>query len=554
LQKASAIPKKSTRLMIFDSHYITNQQEFCFEGFLFGMPYEKAVQYVRKGIEDSGIAFIKDLNGSFCGYYSSKEKGEVFIFNDRLGMKDLFLFEANNRVVVGNDFMELVNIVGAEDIDVMAFGEMLRMQAPLFRNTFHQNIKLCSGATLLQISIESANIVKEERYWRLCANPNDLDEKTLLETFDSIAHKAVNECFNEADKTYYIPNSGGLDSRCNLWLASQNQQVFSTYTYGDNNSDAYDIAKQTSRALNLKQKFFPVDEDFLNKYAQLLSEKSPMLPINYCWYYTAYQYLNKGGVNITGFGNFFEAFTHLDTAGLYRQLNLNNKDEICKYNYNIHSVCSDDVYAKLLRKQQAFAHYEAYRENMNNLVNDKAYDMFDEFEFEHRQRRITKNEPWMEYFGNLQGRHPMIHNEMVDFSLKLTFGHRDNKQFLKNYVRDYMTSVADIRLERLPWGPKEPQGIERKLKHFIWRLDNKLYRETGKRVVYKGSHKNIKQWLLNKDNYQFIVNTLNTPNELFEEYFQTSFINNNLNKLIETNYLTLGSIITIKMYLDKIMK
>lgn len=539
--------------MLIDTNHTKQLDSFCFEGFLYGKSYEEAHAYVRHGIENGERQFINQLNGTFCGYCYNNETGQLIVFNDRLGMQDLFLYNHHGRIIIASDYWELASLIGVDAIDYTAFGEMIRMQAPLFTKTFHQHIQLCPGASLIEVNIPAVKITKQERYWRLQAKANHRSEAQLLEEFIAISKTAVNESFNELDKSYCIANSGGLDSRCNLWLAAQTHHPFDTYTYGDEKSDAYHIARKTEKALNLNQQYFAIDQDFLNRYAAVQLQKSPMLPINYCWYHSAYQHLTAYDINVTGFGNFFEAFTHLDSKGRYQQLDRTNRQDIYRYNYQIHSVCSDELFTKLFRNHKNAGDYGAYEEQMQTLVNEEAYDILDEFEFEHRQRRITKNEPWMDYFGNMSGRHPMVHNDMVEFSLRLAFEHRHNKRLIMALARDYMKSVAKIRLDRLPWGPKEPQGIERKLRQFIWSLDHKLYKKTQMSLWFKGSHKHVKDWMLNESNYAFIYKKLHTSNELFDAHFNTEFIANNIQLLVKTNFLAFGSILTIKLYLDKIL-
>jgi len=540
--------------MLIDTHRIEQITNFYFDGFLFGMTFTEASDYVKKGFEQQGKSFVSKLNGTFCGYYIDAFTGNVVLYNDRLGMRDLFLYFYQNRIIVSDDFMDVINIVGGDDIDFTAFGEMLKLQAPLFTKTFHKNIELCPGASVIEIDIHEVQIIRKKRYWYLSPRVTEENKRKLKEEFIQIFQKSIVESFNEDDKRYCIANSGGLDSRCNLWLASQADCKFDTYTYGDKNSDAYYVASKVKKALSLRQKYIPVNTDFMKQYAGLHMQKVPMLPLNYSWYHSAYQYLADYDVNVTGFGNFFEAFTHLDSTSRYLKNRNVSHEEQCFYNYNIHSVCSDELFSKLFNKPEKMLDFGWYQAGMDSLNNTEPFNMFDEFEFEHRQRRITKNEPWMNYYGLMDVRNPMVHNEMVDFSLKLPFEYRLEKNLLMELVRDFMESVADIRLDRLPWGPNQPKGMERKLKQWFWRFDHKFYKKTGRSVWFKGAHKNVKSWLSNKPNYVFITETLNAPNELFEEYFNSEFIRNNIQYLISKNFLVLGSVLSIKLYCDRIVK
>ncbi|WP_212227690.1 hypothetical protein [Carboxylicivirga mesophila] len=540
--------------MIIDALHFDQLKPFFFKGFLFGKAFKDACAFVEAGIREKGSDFISELNGSFCGYYFNREKGELIVFNDRLGMADLYLYNNGNRVIIADDYTTVCELADDASVDLLALGEMIKFQTPLFSRTFHPHIRLCDNASLITINTLTKEIT-ESRYWRFTAVPQERSKRSLKSDFVDIYIKAVEQCFNETDRRYVIANSGGLDSRCNIHISKQLGKEFQTYTYGQEQSDACYIAKRIEKKLKLQQQYIKVDDDFLSHYSELHLQNRPMMPINYCWYQSAYKHLEQFDINITGFdANFLEAFTHMDPAGGYNAIKDATEDKQLLYNFNLHSVCSDELFAKLVRQPQQMLSYDSYVAEMKNLNSAEVFDKFDEFEQINRQRRLTKAEPWMNYYGELEARSPIIHNDMVDFSLSLPLSYRLDRILYKEAMADYLGAIGRIRFERMPWGLNEPKGLKRTVLETVWKADHKLYKKYGRALWFKGAHKNIKMWLSNSSNIKFIGDTLKRPNSLFEELFDHQYLQSNYQKLIKTNFLVLCSIVSIKMYMDKLNK
>jgi len=540
--------------MYIDNFNNENDEDFCFEGFLFGMTSEQANLYVKNGLREKGKSFITTLNGSFCGYFVDHRKNVVIVFNDRLGMKDLYLYHKQGKVAISNEFNEIVRLFKIDEVDFFAVGEMIKFQTPLFSKTFMKDVELCSAATIVEFKKNGGSPIKE-RYWLFNAHPVGESEKKLEEELSNIFKWAVEQSFFDPQKSFCIANSGGVDSRCNLFFSKQLNKTFTTYTYGDERSDAYHISSKIQKRLGLNQIFIPVDLAFLEKFSFPHLEKASMIPLNYSWYHSAYAYLRDYDVNITGFhSNFFHAFTHLDPSKKYNDLVNCSKEQQYRYNYNLHSVCPDDLMIKLFRDKRKVINYDQYQSGMDLLNSDNILDAFDEFEHENRGRRLTKNEPWMDYYQSMDVVCPMLHNEMVDFSLRLPLKYRLNKRLLINAMANSMGDLAKIRLERFPWGLKKPRGVEKKIKSFLWRVDNKLDKTIQKSFWYKGSHKNVRMWMANDVSMRYITDVFDEPNEIFDQLIDKDFIKQNLRHLIKHHFLVVGSLMSVKLYFDHLIK
>ncbi|MBK3519936.1 asparagine synthetase B family protein [Carboxylicivirga marina] len=543
--------------MIVRSERLTEISSFCFEGFIFGLSEGEAKYYVSNEFINKGKAALKELNGSFCGYYVDDETQQLYVFNDRLGMVDLFLMKDGQEWLLCDDYWQAVKANSSISINDMAIEQLLQFGYMHWNNTFLSEIDLCAPATVITIDIKSKSILSTERYWRHIPEPVIYNRSAAKERLYESIKKAVKECFNDQQATYAVANSGGLDSRWNLFCASQQERHFASYTYtGAKKSDAEFVSRKVNALLKqTDSKYIEVCvNDFLPKYANKHLDKTPMLPLYSAWYYGAFRQLEDVSVNVNGFiSTFLDAFTYMDKANgynYYLSQSLTDKYEFC---YNLYNITNAKLLSKVYLKSHGNRLKDSFMTHLDELEMNDLGNICDSFDFYCRQRRLNKNESWTNFYGQMQSRSPLVHNDIVDLSLQLPFEMRDNRSLYVETACDVMGDLAGLRLERSPWGLKgEEVGAKGFIKSTLWRADLKLYKKTGHSFWFKGSHKDVAAWMCQYPNMEFIRQLINSNNPLIIERFNQNYLNDNIDALIKKDFVFVSSLLTVFMFLNKL--
>lgn len=537
--------------MIIDLRKKSDLSDYHFEGYIFGLRYVDYQDYILNCYKKSGINFIKEINGSFCGYIKDLKNNKLIVFNDRYGIKDLYMYSNIYNIVISSDYNSIVKIVPKKTIDRQGVLEFVKFLYPLYEKTFLKEIKHLPQATILIIDLKKLKILQTIKYWDCKFTNSDKKPKhrnQLKEELWSLFNTAIEESFCNNQKKYAIANSGGLDSRTILYLAKNLGKSFISYTYGDKKSEAYYIANKLASKLTLEQRFIPIEHNFLAKYWDIHIERKPLMSVFSSWYYSSYRCLKDIDTNVNGFDSLFlgkksyadclKLYNHDITKGFTRIW------ELSKY-------CDDDLFNKLIIEPNESEIYDHYISNIKYSCNDDIINVLEEFEIKNRQRKLNKNEAWTDYLGQTNMRCPLLHNELVDFSLKLPFIERQDRKLYFDTMKDYLTKINHIRFDRCSYNLKDDIQNKR-LKDFFWKYDKKLYRKMGISLLYKGTHKNVLQWLFHVENYKFIQSIFNDGNDIFDSIFDSKYITMNLSKILKSNnWQVIGSILTLKLWLKK---
>ncbi|WP_430814645.1 hypothetical protein [Carboxylicivirga sp. RSCT41] len=530
---------------------------FFFKGFLFGIKDSDIESHVLNEFNKKGKEALKQLNGSFCGWLADEQKQLLYVFNDRLGMADLFLMQEGDNWLITDDYWLAVKELSEVSVNETAIEQLLQFGYMHWENTYLNEIKLCTPATIITIDLSGNAITSIEQYWHHKPQAVITNYSAAREQTTELIRNAVKECFVEPDATYAVANSGGLDSRWNLFFASQQKQNFLSYTYtGSDNSDATHISRKINETLGLSNTdYIQIStNDFIANYAGIHMSKTPMLPMYSTWYYDAHKRLSDLDININGFiSTFLDAFTYMDGAENYAEFEnkaITDKHEYC---YSLYKPAVTELVNKVYKKQNSGRAKEAFMASLETLDMNDVGDICDTFDFYCRQRRLNKNEPWTDYYGQLKSRSPLCHNAIVDFSLALPFQMRDDRILYKDAAAEVMTSLQKVRFERSPWGLKgKEKGTAALVKDVLWRADMKLYKKTGHSFWFKGSHKNVAEWMCQSPNIDFIRNVINSENPLIEERFDQDYLNKHLEALIKKDFVFMSSLLTIFMFFNKL--
>lgn len=175
---------------------------------------ESDTEVIAHGYEEWGEKVVNHLRGMFVIVLYNKNKDELFIARDRLGIKPLYYTQVDGRVVFGSEIKGLLsgfNINREVDQDSLYKFLTARIH-DTNQDTFFKNIKrLLPGHYMV---INNTGKFQIEKYW----NPT-YSTKFSSEKSDAEYSKEFRDIFIEAIKLHLIADvpvgvtlSGGLDS------------------------------------------------------------------------------------------------------------------------------------------------------------------------------------------------------------------------------------------------------------------------------------------------------------------------------------------------------
>lgn len=116
-----------------------------------------------------GTNCLQYFNGMYAFAIWDKQKQELFIARDRLGIKPLYYWQGDNKVVFASEIRALLksNLV-PKKLDKAAVGDYVAFQTVHAPSTILENVKmLLPGHYLLIRKEEMSTPVKQNKYWSL---------------------------------------------------------------------------------------------------------------------------------------------------------------------------------------------------------------------------------------------------------------------------------------------------------------------------------------------------------------------------------------------------
>jgi len=223
--------------------------------------------------EEYGCECIEKLNGMFAFVLYDQKNKKIWIARDRLGIKPLFYYYDDSRLVVGSD-LSSVNAIVRQKIDRYSMVLYLGHSYVPAPKTIYKNIsKLMPGE---QIEIEN-NTIKISRYWTV----DDYSEKGIeKQKAIGLLRKALDETIKlqtRSDVPVGLFLSGGVDSSAIAALTKEVRAECQFYTFTvdfvDKSSEDPKYAEEVGREINSIHHLIEVTEsDQINALGRLMSK------------------------------------------------------------------------------------------------------------------------------------------------------------------------------------------------------------------------------------------------------------------------------------------
>jgi asparagine synthase (glutamine-hydrolysing) len=183
--------------------------------------------------EERGIDFVQDIEGDFGIALWDEEKHELSLYRDRMGVKPLYFYIKNGRIIFASEIKAILEHPDVErDVDETALSDYLTfLTTPAPQTLFKDIQKLPAGHRL---TIDRKGDVKIEQYWDalpLRGAPKRTEAEHIEEILRLLRSSIKKRMMSDVPFGVFL--SGGVDSSANVALMSElMDRPVDTFTVG----------------------------------------------------------------------------------------------------------------------------------------------------------------------------------------------------------------------------------------------------------------------------------------------------------------------------------
>ncbi len=468
-------------------------------------------EIVLKLFEKFGLKMVKILEGMFSIVIYDQEKNICYFFRDRFGIKPLYFFESEEKIVFSSEIKPLLNysVKKVNSKKMLDFFLKQSMDDDIF--TLFENIYSIQPGYCGQVS---QNKMKQERYWEFeTTNNSNFNLKQEKSNIESLFSSSVKKhLISDREVGFFF--SGGTDSLSILSKAKKflkNPKLF-TYNFLSNDGKfygEYEKAKQISSNLKLNLDITTVTPKMITENFDKVIDvcESPITSIRQICDFLLFKRFKKLNIPVAIIGH--------------------GGDELLGgYDYNFLNFLIDKYKGNL---------------NCNKFLNDLiSYIDLKGKKDKDKKVKLMNHIITLSYqFGSTKDCTPFI--EIENFSKDLLDEYIDEKFYAEKKIPKYNylqnSQMRDIQHVSLPRNLKccdrlsMSNGIEarvpfldHKLANYLFNLDNKYkFKENQTRWIFKSLfNKEISKYFSKKKNSVPDPQSLWLKNDL-KEFFMDEF-------------------------------
>jgi asparagine synthase (glutamine-hydrolysing) len=207
-------------------------------------------EVIIHGYCEWGIEVFTKLRGMFAVAIWDKNKSQLTLARDRIGIKPLYYFEKDALFFFASEVKALKNVISRK-LDLENLRTLTGFNyLPDSNSTILSGVKKVPPATIIEIS--STDIIKK-KYWELEVKPeiSDLDYDSALENLENLLIESV-KLHLRSDVPLGLLLSGGVDSSLLAGIITKNSLVSSLNTYTarfNHSNDESGFAQETAKKL-----------------------------------------------------------------------------------------------------------------------------------------------------------------------------------------------------------------------------------------------------------------------------------------------------------------
>lgn len=196
-------------------------------------------EVILKSFEAWGSDCVHKFNGMFAFAIWDRKKSAIFIARDRYGIKPLYYFFKNGKLIFASEIKALLQHPEISvKVNIKALNEYFSFQNIFSDLTLFKDIMLLPPAGTISLGIKNNKSLKINQYWDFCfRNDHSLNEQDYTEELERLFTQAVNrQLISDVEIGSYL--SGGMDSGSITSIAAKNFKNLKTFTCGFDLSSA----------------------------------------------------------------------------------------------------------------------------------------------------------------------------------------------------------------------------------------------------------------------------------------------------------------------------
>lgn len=194
------------------------------------------------------------LRGMFAFAVWDTQQKKLFIARDRLGIKPLYFYVGENRIVFASEVRAiLASGLVKRQIDPVALNEYLAYQSIPAPKSLIKDINMLPPGTWM--TLDASGVIEEHKYWDLLQNASpeasQSDKNAILRRTGELLHEAT-ELHLVSDVPLGVFLSGGIDSSALVALVRELGQTPRTFSvvFAESNYDESIYARQIADRFN----------------------------------------------------------------------------------------------------------------------------------------------------------------------------------------------------------------------------------------------------------------------------------------------------------------
>jgi len=212
-------------------------------------------EMILHAYEEFGHDCVKRFNGQFAFCIYDRVKKQLFFARDRLGMKPIYYYAEDGKLVFGSELKCLMEAgVIDKEIDENSLNHYLLFGYTPLGNSILRNVKKLEPGHYMVYGLKEHKILFNKRYWRLRFSQTGIhDEESLKKDIVSELDRSIRLRLI-SDRPVGAFLSGGLDSSLIVAFMRKyvkNLQTFSI-SFGHKGFDESRYAKIVSKKFNTK--------------------------------------------------------------------------------------------------------------------------------------------------------------------------------------------------------------------------------------------------------------------------------------------------------------
>lgn len=321
-------------------NYIEVREKLKNEGCVFNT--ESDTEVILKAYERYKTKCFELFNGMFAIAIYDKEKGELILGRDRLGVKPLYIYQNNDEIFFSSEIKSFLHVDSfKKTLNNQSIHNYLKYNYIPVPHTIFENVRHVLPGSYLQINVKTFDI-KTTKYWDI-SNTKEIDNVSEEDVFDKI-----DEILEDAIKIRLRSDvgigaflSGGLDSSlvCAVTKAKFNISLDS-YTIGfkEKKYDESDWAKKVANFCNIKNKIHILESDIIELWNKVTwHNDQPHGDISFIPTFILSEFASKdyklvftgdgGDEAFAGYTKYFESFSSNEKE-YFDKISLIKNDEI----------------------------------------------------------------------------------------------------------------------------------------------------------------------------------------------------------------------------------